>query len=164
MSNKPLAIKSPEFKALARQKTKLWRELDESRAPHPGIDHIQDQWGTYVPMDKVKKLLDMMDQLAGVDDKEESRGSRYSRAALLLTLNLLDQAEKEFKLLVDQNPEETSWSSSLVVIAARRGKLEEARRIANIVNTSSHTFFHMSEERILEEFERHGRLIKPDQS
>ncbi|MES2039311.1 MAG: hypothetical protein V4495_15880 [Pseudomonadota bacterium] len=164
MPNKPLTVKDPEFKALVKQKTKLWRELDESRAQHPGLDHIQDQWGTYVPMDKVEKLLDVMDQLAEVDDKDESRGSRYSRAALLLTLNLLDQAEKEFKLLVDQNPGETSWSAGLAIIAARRGELEEARRIATIVNTSQHVWFHMPEEKIMEEFERHSRLKKPSQS
>ncbi|MFZ6682150.1 tetratricopeptide repeat protein [Undibacterium sp. Tian12W] len=161
MSNKILSIKDPEFKALVKQKTKLWRELDNSRTKHAGTDCIQDQWGTYVPMERVRKLLDVMDQLVEVDNGDESRGGRYSRAALLLSLNYLDEAETEFKLLVAQDPEEPLLNRELVVIAARRGDFVEAIKIAAILNTSPNKSYHLSENNIIEEYESHKRLTRP---
>ncbi|MFZ6682209.1 tetratricopeptide repeat protein [Undibacterium sp. Tian12W] len=161
MSNKILAIKSAEFKTLAKQKAKLWRELDNSRTKHAGTDCIQDQWGTYVPLERVKKLLDVMDQLIEVDDTDQSNALRYSKASLLLSLNYLDEAEKEFKLLVAQDPEEPLRNRELVVIAARRGDFAEANRIAAILNTSPNKSYHLSENNIIEEYESHKRLTRP---
>lgn len=161
MMQKKISVKSPLYKSLVKDKTKAWRELDNSRIREIRPGYVMDQWGTYVPEVLVNRLLDTLSELSNVDSEEDARAARISRAGILLTVNQFDEAEVELTKLAKERPENNAGEiSDLVVIAAKRGNFDEAERLASIVNASPHTWFHMSVDRIREEFEKHKRIVE----
>lgn len=154
-------FKSPEFYRLAKELSKCQNQLNKSRIDQEKSGYVMDQWGSFVSQAKISKLFEVLQQLMEVDEPDEARAAHSMYAGALLTLNRFDEAEAEFKALAQRNPNKNAWDIfNLVIIAAKRGNFEEARRLAAILDAIPDNLYRMPEERIQEEYEGYRKIAK----
>ena len=154
-------FKSPDFYRLAKDLSKCWNQVNKSRIDQEKPGHVMDQWGSFVSEAKVERLFVVLKQLMEVDEPDEARAAHSMYAGTLLTLNRFEEAEVEFKILAQRNPNKnTADIFNLAIIAAKRGNFEEARRFAAILIATQDRAYQVSEERIQEEYEGYRKIAR----
>ncbi|MFZ6719410.1 hypothetical protein [Undibacterium sp. Ji49W] len=161
MPDNVVIFKSPEFFKLVKEMSKFERQISKSRIDVPRPGYVMDQWGSYVSEAKVNGLIDLLKQLMRVNEEDEARAARSIYAGLLLTLNRFDAAKNEFKALADERPEKSELDMlNILIIEAKRGNFDEAKRLAGVVNAMSGEWYQITDERIQEKYNNHQKIIK----
>jgi hypothetical protein len=142
-----------DFKRLAKTIARTLVDLERTKIEGAKDGFCRNQWGTYWSQSLIDRWLAANERFCNVEKEQERSAARLSRALFLISLNRLDEAEREVHQVDGDNPKADS-ARALAIIFARRGDLTRAREMATRISADPATaFFRISDDELQHEYE-----------